>query len=444
MTNFSELLRGFFTEAIRKVDVAAAVESEIWCAGTNFSLGELYCDVKDVRRLLVIAVGKAASAMYEGAVRGIERCLDAGVRVEAIVVGPVSPEPRENMIFCPGSHPIPDEMSRWAAEIVMARLQSVDERTAVLFLVSGGASSMMEQPLDPAISVEDMAEFYRCLVVSGLPIREMNVVRKHFSAVKGGRLAERAGRAAAICTLIVSDVPDGSLSSVGSGPSVPDDSTTTDCLSILNRLMERAVLPETVVRFFGGPLFVETPRPNDAAFQRSYAKAILSSEDLAAAVARMASRAGFHVEIDNTCDEWDYRDAGLYLLERSRDLGSRYPSFCLISVGEVAVAMEGPGGRGGRNQHFALWCAGELARRGDHIAMLSAGSDGIDGNSPAAGAIADATTWGRARRAGFDGEQCLREYDSYTLFQALGDAVVTGPTANNLRDLRIFIGVQGG
>ena len=335
MTNFSELLRGFFTDAIRGVDVVAAVEREIRCDGTNFYLGDLCCDVGDVRRLLVIAVGKAASAMYEGAMRGIERCLDAGVNVEAIVVGPVSPEPRENMIFCPGSHPIPDEMSRRAAEIVTLRLQSVDQQTAVVFLVSGGASSMMEQPLDPAISVEDTAEFYRCLVGSGLPIREMNVVRKHFSAVKGGRLAERASRAAAICTLIVSDVPDGSLSSVGSGPSVPDDLTRAHCLSILSRLVERASLPETVMHFFAGPLFVDTPRPNNAAFQRSYAKAILSSDDLAAAVVRLASDASSHVEIDNTCDEWDYRDAGLYLLERSRDLESRYPSFCLISVGRT-------------------------------------------------------------------------------------------------------------
>jgi len=166
----------------------------------------------------------------------------------------------------------------------------------------------------------------------------------------------------------------------------------------------------------------------------------LSSDDLAAAVVRLASDASSHVEIDNTCDEWDYRDAGLYLLERSRDLESRYPSFCLISVGEISVPTEGPIGRGGRNQHFALWCAGELAKGSDRMAMLSAGSDGIDGNSPAAGAIADATTWERARRAGFDGERCLREFDSYPLFQALGDLVVTGSTANNLRDLRIFIG----
>jgi hydroxypyruvate reductase len=165
----------------------------------------------------------------------------------------------------------------------------------------------------------------------------------------------------------------------------------------------------------------------------------LSSDDLAEAAAQLAQAAGFHVELDSTCDEWECGDAARYLLERMAALARIHPRTCLISVGEISVRINGRSGRGGRNQHFALSCAIELARERSPITVLSAGSDGVDGNNPAAGAVADWTTCTRARERNIDAQRCLDMFDSFSLFDALGDTIVTGPTGNNVRDLRILL-----
>jgi hydroxypyruvate reductase len=374
--------------------------------------------------------------MYQGAVAALRHRLE----IEAVVVSPLLLASNRQLTFCPAAHPTPDERSRRAAAIILKKLRRIDERTIVLFLISGGASAMVEQPLDPGISIADTARFNRVLVTSGLPIAEINTIRKHFSAVKGGRLACAAARAAAVCNLVASDVPSGSPDSVGSGPSLPDPTSCQDSLSTLNRVLETTPLPASVVSFFHGPLFVETPKPGDPIFARNHHANILSSDDLEAAASRSAGAARFHVVHDNTCDEWDYRKAAKYLLERASELRRHHPLLCLVSVGELSVPIEGPSGKGGRNQQFALWCAMELARRQEQMAVLSAGSDGIDGQSPAAaGAIADATTCGRAHQLNLDAQCFLSAYDSNSLFAALGDTIVTGPTGINLRDLRIVM-----
>lgn len=373
--------------------------------------------------------------MYEAAVLALRHRLE----IDAVVVSPTALKSNTRLTYFRAAHPIPQALSRQAATTVLAKLQGVDERTIVLFLISGGASSMIEQPVDATISVADTARFYQGLLDSGLSIIEMNTIRKHFSAVKGGRLTCAATRAAAICTLIVSDVPAGSLDSVGSGPSMPDSSSRLDCRKALQSIMGKMDLPKSVMSFFDGPLFVETPKPNNSFFRRHYYTNILSSNDLEVAASRSAHLAGFHVVHDNTCDEWDYREAGTYLLERARQLRKNHPNLCLISVGELSVPIEGPCGDGGRNQHFALWCAIELARKHESMAVLSAGSDGIDGRSSAAGAVANASTCRRARQLRLDAKQFLDKYDSASLFATLGDTIVTGPTGINLRDLRLIM-----
>jgi hydroxypyruvate reductase len=437
MNRHTETLRVIYQGAMRSVDAGAAVQREIRCFGSSLTIGDFDCDLQKIRRIVVIAVGKAATPMYKAAISALQCRLE----VEAVVVSPFALQSNTHLTFCPAAHPTPDERSRRAAEKVLAKLHGADEKTVVLFLISGGASAMIELPLDPNISVADTAEFYRALVGSGLPIGEMNTVRKHFSAVKGGRLACAAKRAAAVCTLIISDVPSGSLDSVGSGPSMPDPATREDCRSTLKLLMERTSLPASIVSFFQGPLFAETPKAHDPVFERNYYAGILSSDDLAAAAKRAASAAGFHVILDNTCDEWDYRDAGKYLLDRARELRKNHPRFCLVSVGELSVPIAGPSGAGGRNQQFALWCAKELSKGPDQMAVLSAGSDGIDGHSPAAGAVADWTTCERARHLDLDAQRFLTAYDSHSLFAALGDTIVTGPTGINLKDLRIVMSI---
>jgi hydroxypyruvate reductase len=362
-----------------------------------------------------------------------------------VVVGPLAPEVADPRIrFFRGDHPLPGLASLEAADAILQLLAQADPSTLVVFLLSGGASAMVEKPLDPGITLEETAAFHEALVHSGLAIAEMNTLRKHFSQVKGGRLAV-AAHGATQCTLIVSDVPGGvpggvpgaAPDVVGSGPSLPDPSTVEQCRQILASGPLR--LPPRVLAFLQSTALPETPKADHPAFRHAAWISLLSSKDLCDHAALFAEQAGFAVAVENGCDEWDYRDAARYLIDRLSALRARHPSACVVSAGEVSVKLSERHGIGGRNQQFVLECARILAQEKLPFTALSAGSDGIDGNSPAAGALCDRTTWGRALACGLDPAAALDTFDSFTLFQALGDSIRTGPTGNNLRDLRILM-----
>jgi hydroxypyruvate reductase len=273
---------------------------------------------------------------------------------------------------------------------------------------------------------------------------------------------------AAKVNLLLPDVPLQSLDALSSGPTSPDSSTLEDVRVLVDRYVLAAKLPESVRRFFdrrdpvaefsqnenvpslsldnevGG--FTRsagsTTRLNDSAevFRDSWFEILLSSHDLVENARAVAEEAGYYVVVDNSCDDWDYAEAARYLLDRFHALRGRHPRLCLISVGEVTVTLNEKPGFGGRNQQFVLQCALELDRhQGQRLTVLSAGSDGIDGNTKAAGAIADVTTVVRAHALGYDAEASLAAFDACPLFTALADLVVTKPTGQNLRDLRLLI-----
>jgi hydroxypyruvate reductase len=209
-----------------------------------------------------------------------------------------------------------------------------------------------------------------------------------------------------------------------------------ECREILHRYRLPERFPPPVRGFFEDPDLPETPQLPPAPVE-----ILLSSDDLLDAARAHALQLGYHVVIDNTCDDWDYADAARYLLDRFDQLRREHAKLCLLSGGEVTVRLGHQHGAGGRNQQFALACALELAEQNlaTPMVVLSAGSDGIDGNSPAAGAVADASTVGRGQALGIDAESALARFDAYPLFTALGDTLITGPTHNNLRDLRIML-----
>jgi hydroxypyruvate reductase len=298
---------------------------------------------------------------------------------------------------------------------------------------------MLEQPVNESISLSDLAAFYDALITSGLSIARMNALRKHISAVKGGRLAEAASAARFQLTLLVSDVPASTPDSIGSGPTLPDSTTLADCLNILDELGQHSRIPQSVQAFLRSPQCPETPRADASIFSHSLWRTILSSEDLAEAAAIHARAAGFHVEIDNQCDEWEYREAGAYLLERSRVLAQHHRRSCLISVGEISIELPPNPGVGGRNGHFALWCATQAALQSETVTILSAGSDGIDGNSNAAGAVCDQHTVHEANNLGLSVEKALLGFNTAPLLDAIGASILCGPTGNNLRDLRLLL-----
>jgi len=280
-------------------------------------------------------------------------------------------------------------------------------------------------------------QVYRALVTCGASIDEINTVRKHLSAVKGGRLAAAANGATKI-TLAVSDVPVGRESALASGPTLPDPTTIADGKRIIAEYSLREKLPAALQRWLDGEKMPETPKANDEAFLRSHFSLLLGMDDLFHPAHHAAEANGFIACCDNSTDDWPVEKAAENLLEQLEDLRRMHQGqrVALIADGEVSSPVTG-NGIGGRNSAFVLACVEKIA--GKKIAVLSAGTDGIDGNSPAAGAVADGKTLEMARAIGLDPVEAFRRSDAFTFFSRFDDVIVTGPTGNNLRDLRILI-----
>lgn len=403
-----------------------------------------------VRRIRIVAMGKASSEMLHALLTRLSAAWRGDIAGVLIArERPLDLPP--GFQFFRGSHPLPDEESFAGAGAALEMLRGLQQdcatadATLCLFLISGGASAMMELPLEPSITLADTIGFYRELVHSGASITEINCIRKHFSAVKGGRLAIAAGDVPSI-SLLVSDVPPGHLDALASGPTLPDSSTVEQCREILARYRLRERFPAAVQRFFDREDLPETPKRGSFAARTA---TLLSSNELAELARAQAERHGFHAVIDNTCDDWGYREAAQYLIDRLRGLRRDHPRVCLISAGEVTVELPSANsgiaaGAGGRNQHFSLYAATLLGRSDASTVVLSAGSDGIDGNSPAAGAVIDDRTLGHEDEPEIRtaARHALKCFDSYTFLESMGCAITTGPTGNNLRDLRILLAEQ--
>jgi hydroxypyruvate reductase len=420
-----------FQYALAEASVDKAFRRHVSCERGVLRICEDLYDLNSYGRIFVVSIGKAAHAMVEALQN------QAGDRFEGIIAGPESDAPQlRGFRYFRGGHPLPNQESIHAGHAILKSLGALDSASLVIFLLSGGGSSMVEKPIDDEISLADLTSTYEALVLSGAPIAEINAIRKHLSAVKGGRLASATHPAQQV-SLLVSDVPDNTPDALASGPTMPDSTSIEDCYAIAAKygLLER--FPPSVRELFQRRALDETPKSGDPEFNRSRWWTVLSNATVTDAAKAEAERLGFHAEVDNTCDDWDYMRASDYLLTRLRGLRERFDRVCLISGGEVTVKVRN-GGVGGRNQQFALSCAEKIA--GENVTVLSAGTDGVDGNSPAAGAIVDGTTVVRAGKSGFYAEECLATFNSFPLFQAVGDAIVTGPTGNNLRDLRVLLG----
>ena len=425
-----EIARHIFDHAMRESSIGRAFARHVNCEhGVLRVCDDLY-DLNSFSRVFVISIGKAAhsilTALHE----------HTGERFQGIVASSVAPEFHvRGFRYFHGGHPLPNEESVRAADAILKSLNAQNEASLVIYLISGGGSATVEKPIDDEISLNHLIETYRVLVHSGASIGEINAIRKHLSAVKGGRMAQAAYPARQVSVLI-SDVPDGTPDALASGPTMPDSTTVEDCYGIAAKHKMLEQFPGCVRELFERHALEETPKSDDPAFVQARQWTILSNAALIEAAKKEAQRQGFTVAIDNSCDDWDYAKAADYLLGRLRELRRKNERVCLLSGGEVTVHLEN-GGTGGRNQQFALYCAEKISK--ENICVLSAGSDGIDGNSPAAGAIADGTTLQRATARGLDASAHLSAFNAFPFFEALGDSFITGPTGNNLRDLRILL-----
>ena len=347
---------------------------------------------------------------------GLEDAL-GGKLTRGVISAPAFSDPLSDKweIF-EGGHPLPNEDSLEAAESAFALLdQANEERAVVIFLVSGGGSAMMEYPSSPEISLDHLRRANELLVACGARINEINAVRRAFSAIKGGGLTQHA-RDARIVTLIVSDTNRGDEASVASGPTLPPPSDAPDPVEVIKRYHLDLQIP-----------VVKSVNPIDAPY-----RVLLDNSTALEAAHQRALELGFTPMIADDIREQPIQEGCDLLLARL----SQENTNCLISGGEFSCPVRGDG-RGGRNLETALRCAIDL-EHGLGV-VLSAGTDGIDGNSRAAGAIADQTTLARARNLGLDPHDFLARSDSYSFFEKLGDLIVTGPTGTNVRDVRILL-----
>jgi glycerate 2-kinase len=422
--------RTIFERALAESSIDHAFERHVSCERGVLRLCEDLYDLHTYNRVLVISIGKAAHTMVSAL------AIQAGDNFEGIVASSVQPVSQaRGFRYFHGGHPTPNEESIRAAEAILKSASAQNTLSLIIFMLSGGGSSIAEKPIDDNISLEDLTAAYRVLVHSGAPIAEINAIRKHLSAIKGGRLAQAALGARQV-SILVSDVPDNTPDALASGPTMPDSTSVEDCYAIAAKHGLVTQFPASVRELFQRHALEETPKSDDRAFHRSRWWTVLSNSSLLDAAKSEAERHGFTVEVDNSCDDWDYARAADYLLSRLRELRTKSERVCLLSGGEITVKVTN-GGVGGRNQQFALACAQKIA--GENVTVLSAGTDGIDGNSTAAGAVSDGTTIDRARSRALDPAASLVSFNAYPFFDALGDTVMTGPTGNNLRDLRILL-----
>ncbi|MGD0909104.1 MAG: DUF4147 domain-containing protein [Candidatus Acidiferrales bacterium] len=435
MADLKQIALQICRETVAAIDISSSMRRKLARTGSTIQIDGSALDLAPYKRICAIAIGKASVAMA----RGLSSLLAPDFHAEGIVVAPsLSADTPAGFRSIVAGHPVPDENSFIAGRAILELLATTDDRTLIFFLLSGGGSALVEQPLDPNVTLADVQQLNRCLVTCGASIDEINSVRKHLSAVKGGRLAVAAAAAMKI-TLGITDVPQGQESALASGPTLPDPTTVRDARKVIHRYGLLPKLPPRIQSRFDWPEMIEeTPKAGNLAFARSAFQILLGLDDLFHSAHCAAEAAGFVTVCDNTTDNWPVAEATDFLLAQLAALKRVNPGrpVAVIADGEVSSPVTG-GGVGGRNLAFVLDCVEKIG--GQKIAILSVGTDGIDGSSPAAGAVADGSTSERARGLGLNPAEYFQQSDSFTFFSKLDDAILTGPTGNNLRDLRILI-----
>jgi len=393
----------------------------------------------DRGRTLVLGAGKAGGAMAAAvdALWPKEAPLSGLVVTRYDHVPPAYKSKPGRIEVVEASHPVPDAAGQQAAQRILDLSRGLSADDLVLCLVSGGASALLSLPA-PGLSLEDKRAINKALLNSGAAIDEMNCVRKHLSAIKGGRLAA-ACAPAQVVTLLISDVPGDVPGVIGSGPTVPDPTTCADALRILQRYGIEVPAAARAGLESGA---LETPKPGDACFSGHQVHMIATPQQSLEAAAARARAAGIEAHILSDEIEGESREVGKVHAALARAVARRGEPFArpcvILSGGETTVTVRSKGGRGGRAGEFLLGCAIALqGQPGVHV--LAADTDGIDGIEDNAGAIVAPDTLARAAAAGLKPAEALDRNDAYSFFQALGDLVVPGPTFTNVNDFRALL-----
>lgn len=430
-----------WSSALRSVDPGSATQefvkrsgSTLWIRGRRFNLGSY-------RKVWVLGAGKASAPMGSALEKLLGGYLAGGMVVTKYGHG----LPLKKLQILEAGHPLPDAGSTAAASQMIAWIaDQIHAEDLVLCALSGGASSLLVSPAE-GISLEDKLKCTELLLKGGADIYELNAVRKHLSTIKGGGLA-RMLTPAKVISLTLSDVIGDDIATIASGPLAPDPTTFSACIDILDKLQISGQVPSSVrARFELGTAgaIPETPKEGDPAFRQTENVIVGNNAQACSAAARAGKALGYHVLVLTSRLDGDTAEAARFHLSVAREIvllrrPLRRPA-CMISGGETTVRVNGSG-KGGRNQEFVLQCIRDLARIEAPCVVASLGTDGTDGPTDAAGAIADNTTLSRSIKFGAGYlKECLENKDSYRFFEKLGDLIMTGPTRTNVMDLHIFL-----
>ncbi len=431
--------RAILEAALAAVDPALALKTALRREGDLLRLGGEVLDLAGFDRIIAVGAGKAGAPMAQA----LEEVLGERLTAGRVVVKDGHAAPTRVVEMLEASHPVPDRRGVEAGAKLAELLAGADEHTLILCLLSGGGSALMVAPA-PGISLNDKRRATSLLLACGADIAEINAVRKHLSTVKGGGLARLASPARVI-SLIVSDVVGDRLDVIASGPTVGDGSTWAQVGDIFDRygLWEKLPIPvrERARAGLAGQL-PDTPKPGEQWFARVSNLVIASNRQALTAASEKARGLGYRPLILSSTIEGETREVARVHAALAQEVrASGHPlaaPCCLISGGETTVTLGERPGKGGRNQEFALAAALDIAGL-EGVLVVSAGSDGTDGPTDAAGAWADGQTVARAASRGLKARDFLARHDAYGFFAPLGDLIITGPTRTNVMDVRLVL-----
>ncbi len=427
-----------FNAGLKAVNPIEAIHRHVQLSDDALLIAGRRFELKTFERIFIVGAGKAVAPMAKALEELLGERIDSGV----IVVKEGHGLPLKHVKICEGGHPVPDEGGVRGTDEILSLVTEAGATDLVICLISGGGSALLIAPSE-GIGLKDKQEATKLLLACGANIHELNTVRKHLSRSKGGRLA-RASYPATVVSLILSDVVGDDLDVIGSGPTVPDSSTFQETEQILKGYEiwdDLAIsIRNHIERGVNGEI-EDTPKSDDRAFQRSSAVLVGTNLQAMLAASKQAEQLGYQPLILTTKVEGEAREvAKVHTAIVKEVLSSGNPisaPACVLFGGETTVTLQGDG-KGGRNQEYAL--ASALALEGqDHVVVLSAGTDGTDGPTDAAGAIADGASVARARKKGVDPQDYLRRNDSYNFFKHLDDHIITGPTRTNVMDIYMLL-----
>ncbi|MCF8068692.1 MAG: glycerate kinase [Desulfobacterales bacterium] len=439
-----ELLRlrndaqSIFLAGIHAVKSGEAIKRYCWRDGNDLIIGKNRYDLSEFENVYVIGAGKATAAMAHA----IEELVGDFISDGVIVVKYLHTVPLTHIRTIEAAHPVPDNNGLFGAKIILEIASAATIKDLVICLISGGGSALIPLPFG-GISLEDKQTTIKTLLSCGAAIDEVNAIRKHISMIKGGNLA-RVIFPATLVTLMVSDVIGDHMDVIASGPTVPDSSTFQYCREIIKKYNLASQLPESVLEHIEKGVsgkISDTPKYGDRVFKNSVNLIIAGNMDALSAAKDRASELGYTPLVLSSVIEGDTTQAALFHTAIAKEvLKTGHPvsaPACILSGGETTVVIKG-NGLGGRNQEFSLVSAIEISGS-ENILILSGGTDGTDGPTDAAGAIADSGTLTRAEKQHLNARDFLENNDSYRFFELLGDLVKTGPTDTNVMDIRIIL-----